>query len=95
METHIGPEEKSAVAVIDKEGCIIEHLPKAWTYKGTGGKYAKTIFFFLRSDGLNICLLEVTGKVVNTGDDKGTKVTSKLNFKGNSRIIDIIKNIIC
>ena len=58
LETHIGPEEKSAVAVIDKEGCIIEHLPKAWTYKGTGGKYAKTIFFFLRSDGLNICLLE-------------------------------------
>ena len=46
LETHIGPEEKSAVAVIDKEGCIIEHLPKAWTYKGTGGKYAKTIFSF-------------------------------------------------
>ena len=46
LEMHIGPEEKSAVAVIDKEGCIIEHLPKAWTYKGTGGKYAKTIFFF-------------------------------------------------
>ena len=95
LETHIGPEEKSAVAVIDKEGCIIEHLPKAWTCKGTGGKYAKTIFFFLRSDGLNICLLEVTGKVVNTGDEKGRKVTSKLNFKGNPRIIDIIKNIIC
>lgn len=95
METHIGPEGKSAVAVIDKEGCIIEHLPKAWTCKGTGGKYAKTIFFFLPSDGLNICLLEVTGKVVNTGDEKGTKVTSKLNFKGNPRIIDIIKNIIC
>ena len=56
LEMRIGPEEKYAVAVIDKESRIIGHLLKV---KGTSKKYVKTIFFFFFSDGLNICLVKL------------------------------------
>ena len=48
LDTRMEPEnreDKYAVAVIDGESRIVGHLPK-----GTSGKYAKTVFFFLRSD---------------------------------------------
>ena len=57
--------------------------------------YTKTICFFSCSDGSNIFLVEINGEAVNKRDEKGMKVSCKLNFKGNSKITDIIKNIIC
>ena len=41
--------DKYTVAVVDNENNIIRHLPKE-----KSGKYAKTIFYFLRSDPFNI-----------------------------------------
>ena len=42
--------DKYAVAVVDNENNVNGHLPK-----GKSGKYAKTIFYFLKTDSLNIC----------------------------------------
>ena len=42
--------DKYAVAIADNENNIIGHLSN-----GKSGKYVKTIFYFLRSDTLNIC----------------------------------------
>ena len=69
-------EDKYAVAVIDRESRIVGHLPK-----GTSGKYAKTVFFFLRADALNICSVEVTAKAVNLGDGKGMSPL-QINLQG-------------
>ena len=57
--------DKHAVAVADNENIIIGHLLRV-----KSGKYAKTIFYFLRSDPLNICV-KITWKAVNLGDNKG------------------------
>ena len=62
-----------AVAVVDNKKNIIGHLPK-----GKSGKYAKTIFYFLRSDPLNICAVKITGKAVNLGDNGGMRNTCLL-----------------
>ena len=41
----------------------------------------KNVFFFLSSAALNIHSVEGAKKVVNTGDEKGMKVSCKLNFR--------------
>ena len=81
--------DEYAVAVRDKEKSVIGHLPK-----GTSGKYAKTIFYFLRNDSVNVCKVKVTGKV-NLGDDKGMRIPSVLQLTGNSQIVSLLKEIIC
>ena len=93
LDTRMEPEnreDKYAVAVIDRESSIVGHLPK-----GTSGKYAKTVFFFLQSDALNICSVEVTAKAVNLGDGKGMRVLRKLIFRGNTTTVKLLKDIIC
>ena len=53
LKTCVEPQkevDKYVVAVVNNENNIIGHLPK-----GKSGKYAKTTFYFLRSDPLNIC----------------------------------------
>lgn len=55
----------TAVAVIDEKENVVGHLPK-----GTSGKYAKTIFYFVKLDPLNICIAKVTEKAINLGHDK-------------------------
>ena len=72
LNTRMEPQnevDKYAVAVLDKEKSVTGHLPK-----GTSGKYAKTIFYFLRNDSVNVCKVKVTGKAVNLSDDKGMRV---------------------
>ena len=66
---------KYAVTAIDRESRM-GHLPK-----GTSGKYAKTVFIFLRSDILSICSVEVTAKAVNLGEGKGMRVL-QINTEG-------------
>ena len=53
------PIDKYAVC-IKKENKIVGHLPL-----GKSGKFAKTIFYFLRADKLSSCKITVTGKPVN------------------------------
>ena len=52
------------------------------------------MFFFLITHELNICSVKVTRKSVNTGYGKGMKVPCKQNFRGNIKIIKMLKSII-
>ena len=69
-----------------KENKIVGHLPL-----GKSGKFAKTIFYFLRADELSSCKIVVTGKPVNLGDGEGMQVPCKLVFTGIEKCIDILK----
>ena len=55
--------DKYAVAAKGKDVDVIGHLPL-----GKSGKFAKTIFYFLKSDKNHQCKITVTGKVTNAGD---------------------------
>ena len=91
LNTRMEPQnevDKYAVAVLDKEKSVIGHLPKV-----TSGKYAKTIFYFLRND--SVCKVKVTGKAVNLGDDKGMKIPCVLQLTGNSQMVSLLKEMIC
>ena len=79
------PIDKYAVCV-KKDKKIVGHLPL-----GKSGKFAKTIFYFLRADELSSCTVVVTGKAVNLGDGEGMQVPCKLMFTGITKCIDILK----
>ena len=81
---------KYAVAVVDNENNVIGHLPK-----GKSGKYAKTIFYFLKTDPLKICHVKITRKAVNLGDNKGMRIPCLLKFTGNCKMINILQELIC
>ena len=70
------PVDKYAVAV--KKNNVAEgHLPL-----GCSGKFAKTIFYFLRADEWSDCKVIVTGKPVNCGDGDGMQLLCLLKFHG-------------
>ena len=77
--------DKHAVCV-KKENKIVGHLPL-----GKSGKFAKTIFYFLRADELSSCKMVVTGKRMNLGDDEGMQVPCNLIFTGIEKCINILK----
>lgn len=79
------PVDKYAVCV-KKENKIVGHLPL-----GKSGKFAKTIFYFLRADELSSCKVTVTGKPVNLGDGEGMQVPCNLTFIGTEKCIEILK----
>ena len=58
--------DKYAVTVREKDEDLISHLPL-----GESGKFAKTVFYFLKSDKNNHCKITVTGRATNAGDDLG------------------------
>ena len=78
------------MAVVDNESNVIGHLPK-WK----SGKYAKTIFYFLKTDPWNICRVKITGKAVNLGDNKGMRIPCLLQFTGNCKMMNILQELIC
>ena len=82
--------DKYAVAVVDNENNVIGHLPK-----GRCGKYAKTIFYFLKTDSLNICHVKITEKAVNLGDNKGMRIPCLLQFTGNCKMRNRLQELIC
>ena len=78
------PMDKYAVCVKKKK--IVWHLPL-----GKSGKFAKTVFYFLRADERSSCKIVVTGKQVNLGDCEGIQVPCKLIFTIIEKCIDILK----
>ena len=70
------PVDKYAVAV-KKNNVVVGHLPL-----GCSGKFAKTIFYFLRADEWSECKVIVTGKPVHRGDGDGMQVSCLLKFHG-------------
>ena len=67
--------DKYAVAVKGKDGDVIGHLPL-----GKSGKFAKTVFYFLKSNKNHHCKITVTGKATDAGDGLGMKVPCQLFF---------------
>ena len=78
-------ENKFAVAAIGDKDSVVGHL-----MKGKGGRFAKTIFYFLRASEYHGCRVHVTGQAINQGDDKGMKIPCTLMFKGQSKFVDIL-----
>ena len=74
-----------AVAVISHENSVVGHLMKE-----KSGRFAKTIFYFLRASKYHGCRVRDTNKDVSQGDDKGTKIPIILMFKGQSEFVDIL-----
>ena len=77
--------DKYAVCVL-KNNELIGHLPK-----GTNGKFAKTIFYFLRADKYGSCHVFIKDKVVNLGHGDGMQVPCTLFFEGSSNFIEILQ----
>ena len=81
---------KYAVAVADNENNVIGQLPKE-----KSGKYAKTIFYFLKTNPLNIYHAKVTGKTVNLGNNKGMRTLCLPQFTGSCKMMNILQELIC
>ena len=78
--------DKYAVAVKKDDGEVIGHLPL-----GRSGKFAKTVFYFLKADKSHGCTITVTGKAISAGDGLGMKVPCKLFFIAEKKFIDILQ----
>lgn len=59
--------------------------------KGRTGRFAKTVFYFLRVDEKGSCIAIVKGKAVNLGDGEGMQVSCTLHFKGTTKFIDVLR----
>ena len=76
--------DKYAVAIFQRgRNKVIGHLPL--------GKFAKTIFYFLKAAKENRCQIIVLGKVVNKNDGLEMKVPSRLIFTAEKKYIEILK----
>ena len=67
LETEMEPDnvmDKYAVCV-KKKTCIVGHLPL-----GKNGKFAKTIFYFVRAEQDAEYKVVITGKEINLGEQK-------------------------
>ena len=72
-------------AVIGVKDSVVGH-----SMKGKGGRFAKTIFYFLRASEYHGCRVRVTGQAINPGDNEGMKIPRSLMFKGQSEFVDIL-----
>ena len=79
---------KYTVTILKNEN-VVDHLPKEKT-----GKYAKMIFYSLKSDPLCICKVNVTGKRVNLGDNKGMRIPCLLRFSGPKDNIQLLGKLL-
>ena len=70
---------------VKKDGAIVGHLER-----GESGRFAQTIFFFLRADSTARCIATVTGQPVNLGDLLGQKVPCKLRLSGRKEYVNIL-----
>ena len=76
---------KYAVAV-NENNVAMGHLPLDCC-----GKFAKTVFYFLRADEWSECKVIVAGKPVNGGNGDDMQVHCLLKFHGQKGLIGILK----
>ena len=77
--------DKYAVCV-EKDKKVDGHLKK-----GGSGKFAKIIFYFLRSDPYSSCIATISGKRCNLKDGEGLQVPCKLDMTGQQQYVNILK----
>ena len=88
MEVHCEPEnvaDKYAVCVKTGNGATVGHLKK-----GKTGRFAKTIFYYLRSHPEAKCTAKVTGKRFNVGDGEGLQVPCILHITGLRKFVSVL-----
>ena len=61
--------------------------------KEKSGKFAKMIFYFLKSEMLCTCIVKMTGKRTNFGDDKVLRIPCLLQFSGPKENIELFEEI--
>ena len=70
--------DKNGVAIFqERQRHFVVHL-----LLGHSGKFAKTVFYFLKANKENNCKVIIHGKAVNQKDGLGLKVPSQLLFTG-------------
>ena len=82
-------QDKLAVAVKKKKK-LVGHLPKVKT-----GRFAKTIFYFLKSCDDNCCYMKVSRKAINQGHGMGMKVPCKLLFSAEEKFLRTFRFQLC
>ena len=89
LQTRRGPENPTDkyAACVSKDGRVVGHLKK-----GSNGSFAKTIFYFLRSDTYAKCCVKITGKPVNLADSEGMQIPCMLELEGQGKYIDVSKH---
>ena len=65
---------------------IVGHLKK-----GASRRFAKTIFYFLCSDGNSSAWAKVTGKRCTLGDGEGIQVPCKLSLSGKPKFVSPLR----
>ena len=78
--------DKFAVCV-KKDQAVVGYLKK-----GDSGKFAKTIFYFLRSDIYCNCYAEISGKRCNLKDGEGLQVPWKIIITGQKEYVNMLKH---
>ena len=82
--------DKYAVAVKRSDESTVGHLPL-----GKSGKFAKTIFYFLKANEKHSCVINVFRKAINAGDGLGMKVPCRLLFFAEEKYINVLKEKLC
>ena len=77
---------KNAVCV-RKDGKVVGRLKK-----GFMGRYAKTIFYFLRGDPFSKCTAKKFGPRCNLGDGEGLQVPCELHIVDQKKYVDVLKD---
>ena len=80
--------DKYAVAVMKKDR-VVGHLMKR-----KSRKFAKTVFFFLRTDEIDSTTVKITGRAVNKGKGMGMEVPCSIAFTGSKPMLDKLKEIL-
>ena len=62
--------------------------------KGKSGKFAKSVFFFLRIDKINSATVKITAKAVNKGKGMRMEVSCSITFTGSKPMLDKLKEIL-
>ena len=79
---------KYTVAVMKKDR-VLGHL-----MKGRSRKFAKTTFFFLRTDEISSATVKITGKTVNKGKGMGVEVPCSITSTGSKPMLEKLKEIL-
>ena len=59
--------------------------------KGKSRRFAKTIFYFMRSDAYSSAWAKVTGKRCNLGDGEGMQVLCKLSLSEQPKFVSLLR----
>ena len=70
-----------------KDGKVVGRLKKRLM-----GRYAKTIFYFLRGDPFSKCTAKFVGPRCNLGDGEGLQVPCELHIVGQKKYVDVLKD---